>query len=278
MILGQCTNRCTRFCVSFQRNSKPCTKAAVRHFSKNALYQSSALNAVPEKRKSFTISDTDLSHVKDWFTLNLPEGVCVGVTTAVEYQSKESDAPEILSLSSALHDEEYDWGRENMISDASRTSFYLGRISLRSSMYEMLSKQNNEESDEIWEQVHNNPIRKDNFGRPILPNTVLGSISHKCEYAVGLSRLCHDGTSCSTTDSKSMHIKWREECRIFPEEEDEESITMSGSGLTNLSSVVGIGVDIERIHDDRSKKIQRKVLTEQERNELGALKVMNYSS
>lgn len=279
MIICQYTNRSIRLYASSQRNLKPCTKVPkvfTGLFRKHSLYNSSKLGAVPEKRKSCTISDTDLSHVKNWFTLNLPEGVCVGVTTTAKYQSKDSDLPEFLPLSSALHDEEYDWGQENMISDASRTSFYLGRISLRSSLHKMLTKDNNKETEGIWEQLYNNPIRKDSFGRPILPNIVLGSISHKCGFAVGLSRLRYDDASCFKIDNKSIGMRWREDCRIFPEEED-ESTSLHNSNLTNHSSVVGIGVDIERIHDDRSRRIQRKILTERERDELGALKVTSCS-
>jgi phosphopantetheinyl transferase len=241
-----------------------------------ASWHYTALRAAPEtRRQRCTIDNKDLSNVIHWFTLSLPEGLCVGVTTSSNNQFRNSLelSSALLPSASALHEEEYDWGQENFISDMSRTSFYLGRMALRSSLCEMLSNHNDEQARKFQDQIEKTPIRKDYFGRPILPSVVAGSISHKGNYAVGLSTLRFNDASCSIIDDKPMTLNWREECRIFSDEDD-KSIVKDGSGTDQSSLVVGVGIDIERIHDKRSERIQRKILTEKELNELGSLEVI----
>lgn len=226
---------------------------------------STSLPATPQKGRQNCIINGDLSNVKHWFAVSLPEGTCVGFTTDSNHQSWNTGTSK--KLSPHLHKEEYDWGQDNITSAMARTSFYLGRIALRTSLQDMMCS-NDAQTIQFWEQIKSNPIRKDNFGRPILPNIVVGSISHKGEYAVGLSRLRFDDVSCSTLGNDCMNLKWREECRIFPEEDGD-----SDDSSLDADQVVGIGVDIERIHDKRSEKIQRKVLTKKEQQELGGLEV-----
>lgn len=182
-----------------------------------------------------------------------------------------------LPLPSALHIEEFDWGQENISSHTSRSTFYLGRIALRSSLHDVLNDHNDEKVHQYWKKIERHPIRKDNFGRPILPNAIVGSISHKKDYAVGLGRLRHEGIPPSSLiDDQSMNLHWREECPIFPDKDDTYAFNGESKLEHDKSFLVGIGVDIEIINDKRSERIQRKVLTEREQSELGALKVMTF--
>ena len=69
-------------------------------------------------------------------------------------------------------------------------------------------------------------------------------------------------------------IQWREDCPIYYNDEDDDDGGDDGSSTNNKNNNqerMGIGVDIERIDDIRGKRIQRKVLTENERSELGGL-------
>ncbi|KAL7513388.1 hypothetical protein ACHAXN_010469 [Cyclotella atomus] len=236
-----------------------------------SLRRTIALKAAPEARRQSSTVGNDLSNVNHWFTVSLPEGTCVGLNTAVGYNGANIDKSSTFHTSPLLHDEEHEWGQENIKSDASRTSFYLGRMALRSSLHEMLHSESNDGANKIWDQIKDNPIRKDNFGRPILPHVIVGSISHKSEYAVGLSRLRFDTSSCSIIDNDCMNVQWREECRIFPDDESEFARN------SRVDQVLGIGVDIERINDKRSEKIQRKVLTNKEQQELGQLEAIGIS-
>ena len=222
------------------------------------------------------VSPEDLSNVKHWFTLSLPEGTCVGVTTSPQYNSLDHGEANTLPLPSALHIEEFDWGKENISSDTSRSTFYLGRIALRSSLHDVLNDHNDEKVHQYWKKIERHPIRKDNFGRPILPNAIVGSISHKKDYAVGLGRLRYEGIPSSLIDDQSMNLHWREECPIFPDKDDTYAFNGESKLEHDKSFLVGIGVDIEIINDKRSERIQRKVLTEREQSELGALKVMTF--
>lgn len=249
-----------------------------------ARYFTGTLKAVAgEIKESSDKINKDLK-VKHWFTLTLPEGTCVGITSTDQNQPKTNcSTPLSVSL---LHDDEYAWGMQNVASDVSRNSFYLGRVALRSSFKEMLktgsdgSQQiDNGTNDEmlLWKQIQLNPIRKDDFGRPILPDVVVGSISHKGEYAVGLSRLRMDNSSCfalNGDEMKSMDLTWRQECPVnVDEEEYGDAATSNDATLFDESSVVGVGVDLERIDDERGPRIQRKILTEREQQDLGRLEV-----
>eukprot|EP00804_Cyclotella_cryptica_P006753 CCRYP_015719-RA/>CCRYP_015719-RA protein AED:0.37 eAED:0.54 QI:0/0/0/1/1/1/3/0/445 len=261
-----------------------------------------AYSAAPGKRRhscsNIINSSEGVPNVKHWFTLTLPEGSCVGVTTSSEHEFLERNQPTTaLSLSSLLHQEEFAWGQENISSVMSRTSFYLGRMALRCSLREILhlSADDKETMDEdsrgnsesFWMQIQSNPIKKDNYGRPILPNVVAGSISHKGEYAVGLSRFRFDDASLLTinneeinlfNDEDSMVVNWKEECPVNPNEEDEdETILNDGSNSNQNSSVEGVGIDLERIDDERGERIRRKVLTEREQEELGGLETLGIS-
>jgi hypothetical protein len=162
-------------------------------------------------------------------------------------------------------------------------------MALRYSLREMLHLSNDDIDEEsrrtyasFWLQLQANPIKKDNYGRPIVPNVVAGSISHKGEYAVGLSRFRFDDASFLTTsngviNSMNDQVKWKEECPVNPseeEEDDDETIRKDGSKSNQTSSVEGIGIDLERIDNERGERIRRKVLTKREQEELGRLEVL----
>eukprot|EP00984_Skeletonema_dohrnii_P037781 scaffold40244_cov222-Skeletonema_dohrnii-CCMP3373.AAC.1 len=103
---------------------------------------------------------------------------------------------------------------------------------------------------------------------------VVGSISHKGECAVGLASfhpLFYDsvggaeqvrGRSVVVDSSVDSEVQWREDCPIYYNDDEDES---------NNRERIGIGVDIEHIDGIRGERIQRKVLTENERSELGGL-------
>ncbi len=195
-----------------------------------------------------------------------------------------------LSSVNFLHPDEYRWGIDHIASDASRTSYYLGRIALRSSLGALLESEkmkvdSRQEMDDFYNRlnhkIQSTSINKDYYGRPILPEIISGSISHKGEYAVGLARfrsstwnaynrLGDNGLKMLNAGS----VEWREECPIL--DQDEEMHQDDGDGkscLSGSSTVRGIGIDLERIDASRGRRIERKVLTESEQLELGGLEV-----
>lgn len=188
-----------------------------------------------------------------------------------------------------LHPDEYQWGIDNIASETSRLSYYLGRMALRLSLDALLENERtdmDEQEDDIFrtqlsDQLRSRAINKDSYGRPILPEIISGSISHKGGNAVGLARFrsswdnLHGVTGDASSKSLGANtIKWREECPIHDDTNtdldviDDESCTSARS-----STVRGIGIDLERIDARRGKRIERKVLTETEQNQLGGLEV-----
>lgn len=224
---------------------------------------------------------------KHWFKVELPEGWCVGVQAL---QSLDEDSGELkqTSLSSLLHEDEYEWGKRNIASNASRTSYYLGRMALRSSLGRMLNQiktevvtkvesdsANNTFNSTLWKQIQSTSIMKDTFGRPILPEIIVGSISHKEGCAVGLSRFRSPlSNDTGVEGSITRAVKWKEECPIGVEDDIHGGGNIIKEFGPSTSEVaVGVGVDLERIDDARGRRIQRKVLTEREQRELGGLEV-----
>jgi hypothetical protein len=236
-------------------------------------------------------NDVDWSAQLDarhWFTQLLPEGWCVGVRSG--HDSCINDEESTLSSADLLHPDEYRWGLDHIASDASRASYYLGRMALRSSLSALLDsekrkidsrKGTNDFYNRLNDQIQSTAINKDYHGRPILPEIISGSISHKGEYAVGLARfrsstwnaqnrLGHNGLEALDASS----AEWREECPILDQDQDIfRSNGDDASCLSGSSTVRGIGIDLERIDASRGRRIERKVLTESERLELGGLEV-----
>ena len=211
-----------------------------------------------------------------WFTQLLPEGWCVGVSTDASLGDSS------LHSTIFLHPDEYQWGVDNIASESSRTSYYLGRMALRLSLDALLQSESMDMDaqekrlffNELKDEIRSTAINKDSYGRPILPAIISGSISHKGGNAVGLARFRHalDNNHFEMLDTST--VKWREECPIH--EDDDNTYNDATDGIpciSNASTVRGIGVDLERIDARRGQRIERKVLTETEQAELGALEV-----
>ncbi|KAL3769753.1 hypothetical protein ACHAW5_003021 [Stephanodiscus triporus] len=248
--------------------------------------------------KSIQSAQNQHLDARHWFTQLLPEGWCVGVRTghaAVSAESGIHEEESSLSSIDSLHPDEYHWGRDHIASDASRTSYYLGRMALRSSLGALLDSEKEkidprkERGDfyiKLHDQIQTTAINKDYYGRPVLPEIISGSISHKGEYAVGLARFRSHTWNAQNrpldnglTALDASSVSWREECTIL--DQDEEKGLDDGDGVSCLSSpltVRGIGIDLERIDARRGRRIERKVLTENEQLELGGLEGMGVSS
>ena len=230
-----------------------------------------------------------------WFTQMLPEGCCVGVCTTKPSSSATPILSDIIedlpSLNSTtfLHSDEYSWGQSNIASDSSRTSYYLGRTAIRLSINTLIrnrtmnqenaqdlnnNSSNNTFYSQLNDQIESTAIRKDYYGRPILPEIILGSISHKGNYAVGLSRFRDVDEELKAVDIDAL--QWREECLISDDDDTSENTEIddaSCSSSTTTRSVRGIGIDLEFIDIKRGKRIKKRVLTENEQKELGQLEV-----
>jgi len=274
-------------------------------------------------------TETNAQH---WFTQLLPEGLCVGVCTnhVVAPTTMPDNGEELILLNSTtlLHSEEYQWGKNNISSDASRTSYYLGRMALRLSLRGLLENENgvvtttdtpfktdaekeinsttraigstiesggNSFRTRLHDKIQTTAIMKDYHGRPILPEIILGSISHKGEYAVGLARF----RSCDwdspdedlgrgllqeeedvTGSKEASLVEWREECPILAEGVSTDAVGYDDGSAPDsklASAVRGIGIDLERIDGGRGKRIGRRVLTEKEQKELGRLEAIGIS-
>lgn len=218
-------------------------------------------------------------NAQHWFTQLLPEGWCVGVS------NDTSVCDSSLHSTIFLHPDEYQWGVDNIASESSRTSYYLGRMALRLSLDALLQSESMDMDaqeklkfcTQLKDEIHSIAINKDSYGRPILPGIISGSISHKGGNAVGLARFRSLGDNQHALDNNHFEmmytstIKWREECPIY---EDDDTYKDATDGISYMSNAVsGIGIDLERIDARRGKRIKRKVLTETEQAELGGLEV-----
>lgn len=131
---------------------------------RNQLFLTGPLRTVSSLATSFTYS----KYTKALFDLQLPEGRCIGLQLA------EDDAEMALEgwsnashwIHECLHPDEVKYGQQQTV--AVRKSFLLGRMALR-----MAS--GNEQ-----------PCLKDQHGRPTLPPSHMGSISHKGNLGVAL--------------------------------------------------------------------------------------------
>eukprot|EP00569_Conticribra_weissflogii_P014196 CAMPEP_0171419202 /NCGR_PEP_ID=MMETSP0880-20121228/41493_1 /TAXON_ID=67004 /ORGANISM="Thalassiosira weissflogii, Strain CCMP1336" /LENGTH=417 /DNA_ID=CAMNT_0011937479 /DNA_START=267 /DNA_END=1520 /DNA_ORIENTATION=+ len=275
-----------------------------------------ALNANEENNSKKSHNNNHHLNATQWFEQLLPEGYCVGIRMTLEnvqnekqkcnleqyYQKDESmNSSAQITTTVDLHPEEWTWGQTNIASDASRTSYYLGRMALRSAIRSLIFRSpsyddmNHHPSELLWEQIRSTPISKDGHGRPVLPETIMGSISHKEDCAVAVARFrIEDGAlvgllsrdedlvqKSSDADRVSNAVNWKEECPI-PTDEDFNQESLSSKINRNGDSTIGqqlsgIGIDLERIDGKRGRRIQRKVLTEREQKELGRLEAVGIS-
>lgn len=264
-------------------SSHASTVSTTRFFAQNDATESKSI----QQDKSASVFDSNLPlNARHWFTQLLPEGWCVGVCTDDESSTVSDD----LSLHStiSLHPDEYQWGLDNIASVNSRTSYYLGRMALRLSIDALLqhermdvdSQEKQTFCTQLNENIRSTAINKDSYGRPILPEIISGSISHKGGNAVGLARFRSSWDNQSEMGNIQLGtldagaIQWREECPILEDGEEADRDVIDGiSCASSASTVRGIGIDLERIDAKRGKRIERKVLTETEQVQLGGLEV-----
>ncbi|KAL7551533.1 hypothetical protein ACHAWF_014719 [Thalassiosira exigua] len=244
--------------------------------------------------RTSTVGPAPKQDAHHWFTELLPEGWCVGIHTSHDGASEMSrNGADAMVDASMLHPDEYQWGQEHYLSDNSRLSYYLGRMALRSALKTLLQTKNGDETTDqsitgdatqisfnaqIYSQIEATAIRKDYYGRPILPEIVGGSISHKKGYAVGLAQFRSSTWDSPNGIDKGLEldagsVQWREECPII---DGNECVDMDnrGSPESSMASPVrGIGIDLEHANDDRGNRIEKRVLTSSEQKELGGLEV-----
>jgi hypothetical protein len=301
-------------------------------------------NLLEDSSSSSSLQPSQLMDAHHWFTELLPEGWCVGVISGHDSPSLSSgmmmvDEAETTTTTTTttthvkttslppnnyllLHPDEHRWGIDHIPSESSRSSYYLGRMALRSSIGTLLdnnynnintipSKRNSRELakddnsnnnnyyTQLQDQIRNMAINKDMHGRPILPNIISGSISHKEGYAVGLSNFCYSTITTTnpiinhhppihldkrSNDVTTTLITWQEECPFIDDDNDRDGSLLSSNNNNNnnspssIDSVVhGVGIDLERIDGSRGKRIQQKVLTENEVHQLGGLEAIGIS-
>lgn len=165
---------------------------------------------------------------KPIFDLELPQGRCVGI----ELHHPGDDHCDALTADKVanpshwihrmLHPQEVAYAVAQP-QEKSRDSFFVGRLAMREAL-------RREQTSAL------SSIMKDEYGRPIVPNGYLGSISHKHKMGVAI-----------------VKVK-----------------TTAADGDDDCSE--GIGVDIEQA-TPQSRNIARKVLTPNEIEELGRLEV-----
>eukprot|EP00985_Skeletonema_marinoi_P009949 scaffold4680_cov164-Skeletonema_marinoi.AAC.24 len=272
--------------------------------------QTTAKETQTSPAKESILVDDNGGTAKQWFTYSLPEGYCVGVLSSHNNNINESSSIEqrllhpeeykwgMTNLSAASSRTSYYLGRialrlalqrllvphgdgnddEMVVSSSSRSSMTPSSSSASSSSSRLSTIEQQQsaalnQKTLLYNTISTKPIQKDSHGRPILPEMVVGSISHKVDCAVGLASfhpLFFDsvggaeqvGSRSVVVDSSvDSEVQWREDCPIYYNDDDE----------SNNRERIGIGVDIEHIDGIRGERIQRKVLTENERSELGGL-------
>lgn len=203
-------------------------------------------------------------HFETLFSLELPEGRCVGLRLPTEYQApgvSTSLCPSQIKsnhdhwIKNILHPKEIEFSLE-LPSDTARMTFVIGRLAMRSAL--MLSNScsiDNLKRGQKCNEVDigcddkkfsgfvklplvsksEHSILKDHHGRPQVPKGFIGSISHKKTTGVALVNNLPEDHSVSSTPK------------------------------------IGIGVDIEQTFS-RRRSIATKILTRNELESLGHVK------
>ena len=187
------------------------------------------------------------------FDLNLPEGGrCVGIRMGNILTEENNCTTSYASwiTDSLLHPAEIDYARRELSSVVTQTTFLGGRLAMRHAMgfHEDEKHLHSDAHKQINLPCNNDlVILKDSYGRPRLPPTMLGSISHKGDVAVAWLV----SAAAQSTGSQSMY-----------------------GGHTDASDDttprVGIGVDLE-VRGPGHARIARRILTDRERISLGSL-------
>ena len=236
--VAACSSRLLAFAFSGSRTTTQ-RASPLRRQCFTRLDASSTDPTLASRQKLATINDG----YEQLFDVQLVEGRCVGLRIgqllAEESISKQQEAhlddvvvAAAISNSTqfaswiheSLHPDEVRYASK-LKSETSQKSFIGGRLALRHAMQC---------------QVHDCIILKDAYGRPTLPPTFLGSISHKGDVAVAL-------VAMTTTTDGEPHHDW------------------------------AIGVDLE-VRQKGHSRIAQRVLTQHERNSLGLLNDENVNA
>ena len=120
-------------------------------------------------RAPSSVATSYSKYTKTLFDLHLPEGRCVGLELPEDDEDAALEGWSDAShwVHECLHPAEVHYGQQQP--RANRKSFLLGRLAMRASL----------------DLEH--PCLKDEYGRPILPSSHLGSISHKGNVGVALT-------------------------------------------------------------------------------------------
>lgn len=122
-----------------------------------------------------------------WLDLELPEGRCIGVSFAQDVPDSSVEAlteEQIRNnpshwVHSVFHPDEIDYGLSRQESPSTSTlsssSFWMGRLAMHLAL-DSISSANSEYP----------PVLKDSYGRPSMPPSLCGSITHKLDRGVAL--------------------------------------------------------------------------------------------
>eukprot|EP00586_Coscinodiscus_wailesii_P009835 CAMPEP_0172512714 /NCGR_PEP_ID=MMETSP1066-20121228/246648_1 /TAXON_ID=671091 /ORGANISM="Coscinodiscus wailesii, Strain CCMP2513" /LENGTH=377 /DNA_ID=CAMNT_0013292641 /DNA_START=414 /DNA_END=1547 /DNA_ORIENTATION=+ len=127
------------------------------------------------------LSPNDEQLWKELFTLELPEGHCVGLQLLTEDINTRT---RLSTLRQFLNAKEVEYGT-SLKGQPALISFFLGRLAIRTALRDVSSS---------GESQDGYPILRDEHGRPVLPTGYLGSISHKRLMGVALVDLDDCGT------------------------------------------------------------------------------------
>jgi hypothetical protein len=167
-------------------------------------------------------------YVKQLFDMQVPQGRCLGLALQADLSLQHQLDPAQLHASSHwirtyLHPLEIDYGMRQVHPNTT-ISFLMGRLALRLA---------------LPPGSFENPMLKDEAGRPQLPRGYIGSISHKHAAACALVSAIADEQTFNNT----------------------------------ILRRAALGVDMEVTKRESTCSIERKVLTEREREQLGSVKV-----
>jgi 4'-phosphopantetheinyl transferase EntD len=129
------------------------------------------------------------------FRLDLPHGRCVGVEIA---------AADELALSLRLPEQRFAAG----LSEGRRATWIAGRVALRAALEDLA--------------IETGPILATDRGAPLMPDDVLGSISHKKEVAVGLAARRENAAKLGVDLEKDAPLRIDIARRVLTEQETRE--------------------------------------------------------
>jgi 4'-phosphopantetheinyl transferase EntD len=135
------------------------------------------------------------------FRLDLPHGRCVGVAIP--------PGPDDLALNLRLPEQRYAAG----LGEARRGSWIAGRVALRAALEDL--------------GIETGPILATDRGGPLMPEGVVGSISHKKELAVGLAARREPDTELGVDLEKDTPLRIDIARRVLTEGETRELSSLS---------------------------------------------------